>query len=257
MRDPVPARDVLATVREPFEPAICDGDPPQLVGAIDRGREGEPAAALRGDQPRALAPRQVAAHPGAGHQVVRRGDVPATGRRGVRSVRCEQPDVVPASRTALHPMPERRDRGAVGKPGRGGEHRAGTAGHGRDRLRVDVDDVDVQPFRNEIRVPPAVRGEGDASSVGRPCRGAICGAAVGQARRLARGSVDQPEVADLVVREPRAVEHVFKAVDEPVVGRWRRAGARLGLAVDAAAAVIVGAGRAMGGGHDDQSAAVG
>ena len=84
----------------------------------------------------------------------------------------------------------------------------------------------------------------------------IRGAAVGQARRLARGDVHQPEVADLVVREPRAVEHVVEAVDEPVV-RWRRrAGARLGLAVDAAAAVIVGAGRAVRGGHDDQSGAV-
>ena len=44
-------------------------------------------------------------------------------------------------------------------------------------------------------------------------------------RRAGRG-VDQPEVADPVVGEAGAVEHVVEPVDEPVVGRRRRARAR-------------------------------
>ena len=45
-------------------------------------------------------------------------------------------------------------------------------------------------------------------------------------RRLAVAGrdVDEPQVLDPVVGEARAVEHVVEAVDEPVVGRRRRAG---------------------------------
>ena len=64
-------------------------------------------------------------------------------------------------------------------------------------------------------------------------------------RRRAGRDVDQPEVADMVVGEARAVEHVVEPVDESVVGRRRHA--RLRVAVDAAAAVVVGAGGAVRG----------
>ena len=242
----------MATVGEALELSIGDGDPPQLVGAVDRGAEGEPAAILRRLQSGTLAACQVAAHPGARHQVVPGREVPARRGRRVRPIRREQPDVVAAPGATLESMPERRDRRAVRKPRRGSEMRPRTAGHRRHGPCLDVDHVDVEPGRDEVGVAPAVRCEGDPSAVGRPGGLAIRGAAVGQARGLAGGDVDQPQVIDLVVGEPRAVEHVVEPIEEPIVRRRWRAAARFGLPIDATATVVVGPGRAVRGADDDQ-----
>ena len=179
----VPARDVVAPLGQPLEPAIGDGDPPQLVGAVDRGAEGEPAAVLRRDQPRALAARHVAAHPGAGHQVVRAPT--GSGRRSAsrptrrrRTARCRCGSRLRPRAGARAPRSCAPSGSHVGAKNieRGPRVTAVTA------RGLDVDDVDVQPAREEVGVASPVRREGDASSVGRPGRLAVRGPAIGQAR---------------------------------------------------------------------------
>ena len=65
-RNLVERRDVVATAGQSFQPPIAGGDAPELVAAVDEGREGDPRPS-RGKRPGAgLAHRDVAGHPQAG-----------------------------------------------------------------------------------------------------------------------------------------------------------------------------------------------
>ena len=222
-RHAVPARDVVATFGQALQPAVIDAQPPHLVRAVAGGRQVEPASVRRGQDGGRLAGGQVAAHPGARHQVMARRQVAAAIGLGVRAVGGEKPDVVAAPCAAGQAVAERRDRRAVGHPDRGDEGRQWTAGDRRDGARLDVDDVDVRP-QHEVGVSTAVCTEGDPPAVGRPGGLAVCDRAIGQAAGLARRRVHQPEMRDAVIGEPGPVEHVVEAVDEAVVGRRGRAG---------------------------------
>ncbi len=169
------------------------------------------------------------------------------------AVRREQPDVVAAAGATLVTMAQDGQGPAVRQPGRPEELGAAAGrdpGHGPV---IDVDDVDVAAT-DEIRVRPPVGGERDPPAVRRPGRLAVARPAVGEAARRAVGCIDEPEVADPVVREALAVEHVLQAVDEPVVGQRDR---RLALAGQPAPPAILLARRAMGCADDHQPAPVG
>ena len=119
-------------------------DPPQLVGARDRGAEVEPAAVGRRDErrrPRRRSRRWSSRSPGI--RSCARRQVAAAARRRVGAVRGEQPDVVAAAGPARPAGGRARRSSGRRQPRRRREHRARPA---RDRghdARLDVDDVDV------------------------------------------------------------------------------------------------------------------
>ncbi len=179
----VPARDVVATLGQPLEPAVGDGDPPQLVGAVDRGAEGEPAAVLRGRSSAGLSPR------------VRSLLIPEPGIRSCAAERFRPPVGVASEPSAANsqmslrlpaPPSSRCPSAAIVRPSGShvgaDEHRARTARDGGHGPGLDVDDVDVRPVVSEVGVAAPVRREGDPSSVGRPGRLAVRDRSVGQAR---------------------------------------------------------------------------
>ena len=172
-RDRVPARDVVATPGQSLQPAVADRDPPQLVGAVDRRAEEEPAPAPRCDELGRLAAGHVAGHRGTRHEIVPGGQVPPALRGRIGPVRGEQPDVVATPRPARHPMSEGGDRPSVGQPRRRREHRSRPARDRRHDPGLDVDDVDVLAARAEVRVASPVRAERDPSGrrATRPARG--------------------------------------------------------------------------------------
>ena len=96
-RDRVPARQVVVARGQALDVAVAEVDPPQLVGALDRRAEQERSAVAGRDEARLLADRQVAVHPGSGHQVVPGRQVPPATRAALGPVRPEQPDVRPAA----------------------------------------------------------------------------------------------------------------------------------------------------------------
>ena len=134
----------------------------------------------------------------------------------------EEPDVVAAPGAALHPVAERRDRRAR-RAARSGR-RTSSAGHGSRAVTARVaTSTTWMSRRDETR--SALRRRFDVNAIRVPVRrpGRL---AVGDGPSVRRDAapvrhVDQPQVADPVVREARAVEHVLEAVDEPVVGRRR------------------------------------
>ena len=230
-RDGVPARDVVAILGQALEPAVGDGDPPQLVGAVDRGAECRASGRPSTGSSRAPSPRgQVAAHPGAGHQVVRGRTGSGRRRRRVRAVGGEQPDVVAAPGAALQPVPERRD--GARRRAATSERRTSTADRASRRVTRPVS-TSTTWMSSRLERRSASRRRFEVKAMRRPSgdQAGSPSAARPSVRREASpgGDVDQPEVVDPVVGEPGAVEHVVEAIDEPVV-RWRRrAGARLGL----------------------------
>ena len=251
--DLVERREEVAALGQLLERAVLDRDPPQLVGAVPRREERQPAAVGRRDQPRPFARRDVAVHRRARHDVVPVGQVRAAAGRRLGAVGGEEPDVV-AVAVGGDPSAERRDRRAVGQPRRDEERRLRAAGDAGADAGRDVDDDDVRP-ELEVVVAIELRREGDARAIGRPGRVVVAGRAVGQARRLARGDVDDPEMGDVVVDEPRPVEHVAQPVDVAVVRLGRVA--RLALLVEAASLPVVLAVRPVGRRDDDELRAVG
>ena len=164
--DRVPARDVVAVLGEPLEPAVGDGDPPQLVRAVDRGAEvrasGRPstrrAACPRRGSRRCSCPSPASGREGrtgCGPRPASRRRRPrrtATRRSGCRRrppVRCPSAAIV---------RPSGSQAGAK-KLDRGPRVTAVTA-----RV-LDVDDVDVLVAAEQVGITPPVRDEGDPAPV--------------------------------------------------------------------------------------------
>ena len=107
--------DVLMAVRQPLELPVGRRDPPDLVGPGDRGEERQPGAIVGRDEAGSLAGDDVAVHPGARHDVVTIGEVPAAIRAGIRAVRGQEPDVATVA-VGGHPAAERGNGLAVREP---------------------------------------------------------------------------------------------------------------------------------------------
>ncbi len=74
----------MAARCQPLHRPVRDGDPPQLIGAVDR-RDGEDGIPWRRHDPRLLAGHEIAVHVGGEHPVVASGQVLAAGSRRHRS----------------------------------------------------------------------------------------------------------------------------------------------------------------------------
>ncbi len=205
--------------------AAVDLDPPQLEAALDRRREDEPPAVRHPVQPGGTAAEQVAVHGGGGLEV-RPGDEVL----GQPVPNAEPPDRCLVDHAAL-PVADADggDPAAVRRPGRRAPRLPAAS---RRQLAHapggDVDEVDVRPPA-EVRVAVPVGDERDPPSIRRPARVGVVAVAPGQQLGVAGGHVDEPQVLELVVDEPAAVELVEEGVDEPRVGRRRILGLALGL----------------------------
>ena len=235
----------MAVARQPLEAAAVDLDPPQLEAALDRRGEDEPPAVGHPAQPIRPAAEQVAVHAGRGLEV-RSGDqvlgqpvahaeapdrclveppaLPVAEADGAR------PSVRPAT-TPAHPTPGGRAPGESWLTRLGGDVDAGrcpSASRGRRR------DGDPRRTRCDAR-PATTRGS------------SVVAVAAGQQLGRAGCHVDDPQVLELVVDEPGAVELVEERVDQPRVGLRRILRLALGLLLR------LGRGRAA---HDAQAPAV-
>ena len=105
--------DVLATLGEALDLTVARRDPPQLVGAAVRRREGDPSPVIRDGQTRILAHRQVAVHGRPRHQIVPTRKVSAA-TAGVGPVRGEEPHIAAAACIRRIAMAEQRNRLSVG-----------------------------------------------------------------------------------------------------------------------------------------------
>ena len=141
-------------------------DPPQLVGAVDWRREQHRRAVRGGDEPRALAERDVAVHRGVGLELARGEQVCPAARGRVRAVGREPPDAGPvaAARRSGRPARIAAPSGVhVGRPKTASPPSAIAV----TVARGDVHDPDRAPLL-EVRVPAPVRRERDPRPVRRP-----------------------------------------------------------------------------------------
>ena len=98
---------------EALDLTVARRDPPQLVRAAVRRREGDPSPVIRDGQTRILAHRQVAVHGRPRHQIVPARKVSAA-TTGVGPVRGEEPHIAAAACIRRIAMAEQRNRLSVG-----------------------------------------------------------------------------------------------------------------------------------------------